>query len=256
MSDLGILLQPLRPRPSASDGGRRMPWPVRVLPGLAACGLAGLLVAGLLEPRGAEPIAPKAESSWADAGAPIYGLDVAGFIQPPLGVAWTRRDGPGRLDILTYGDGPADGDWLRVTVQQAGSADPAPGSFYLDLTRAAARAGVAVIRASLPDLLATRFGGFEVAEVALTEGAGARACLGFRLLAGAPDLRILGFACGRDRQPDRTALACTLEGLRLRAPGADASIARFFAAAEITRGLDSRPGCETGRTAAKPGRRT
>ena len=44
MSDLGILLQPLRPRPSASDGGRRMPWPVRVLPGLAACGLAGLLV--------------------------------------------------------------------------------------------------------------------------------------------------------------------------------------------------------------------
>jgi hypothetical protein len=255
MSDLGIQWRPFGARVPQGVGQGGASWPLRILPGTGALVLAGLLLAGLAEPRVAEPPAAPIDSPLLDAGSSIFGLEVAGFVQPPRSEAWTRRAGPGRMDALTFGEGPGGGDWLRLVVQQAGPLDPLPGSFYLDMARAAARAGVAVTRASLPDLLATRFGGFEVADVALAEGAGARVCLGFRLLVREPDLRILGFACGRGRQPDRAALACTLEGLRLLAPGADARVARFFAATEISRGLEPRPGCDAGRPGIKMVRR-
>ena len=257
MSDLTGILFPrfgaARPRKGVA---RRMRWPLRVLPGLGACGLAGLLIAGLLDQR--EPAPARTElalSPWVEADAPLYGLEAPGFSRPPRVEAWLRRNGPGRQDFLTFGEGPG-GDWLRLSVQQAGPLDPAPGSFYLDLVRAAARAGVAVTRASLPDLLPTRFGGFEVAEVELAQSDGPRPCLGFRLLTGDPDLRIQGFACSLVRSPEREALACTLDGLQLLAPGADASLARFFAAARITRSPELRPGCESRISGAKPGRRT
>ena len=253
MSDLGILLQPPPARAPSAAGRRRASWLIRSLPGLAGCGLAGLLIAGLLEPRGAEPTAPPLDPIWVDAGAPLYGLTTPGFSRATRAEAVMRLNGPGRQDSLTFGQGPGAGDWLRLSVQQAGPLDPAPGSFYLDLTRAAARAGVAVTRAALPGLLATRFGGFEAAEVELALGETSHACLGFRLLAGAPDLRIMGLACGRGGLPDRAALACTLDGLRLLAPGADAGLARFFAAAAP----EPEPGqsCEAGRSGAKLVRR-
>ena len=158
-------------------------------------------------------------------------------------------------DALTFRDAPGDGAWLRVALHLAGPLDGAPGSFYLDLTRAAARAGVAVTRASLPTMHQIRFGGLEVAEVVLAEGEGARACLGFRLLAGEPDLRILGFACDRERQPEPRALACTLDGLQLLAPGFDEGLARFFAAAELASGREPRLDCTAGRSGQKMIRR-
>jgi len=243
MSDPGVLLPSFGVTASRNPGRSRGPWPLRVLPGLAACGLAGLLIAGFLDQRGTLPPAPLADSVWVDGGAPLYGLEVAGFIRATRAEAWLRRLGPGRHDVLTFGDGPGSGDWLRLSVLQAGPLDPVPGSFYLDLTRAAARAGVAVTRAALPDLLVTRFGGFEVADVELAQGEGGRVCLGFRLLAGDPDLRILGFACGREGQLARRALACTLDSLQLLAPGADADLARYFAVAQLAprSGCDARP---------------
>jgi len=246
MSDLGVLLQPLRARASRQTGRRRAPWLLRGLPGLAGCGLAGLLIAGLLEPRAVEPTASPEDPVWVDAGAPLYGLTAPGFSRVTRAEAVMRRIGPGRQDALTFGDGPGAGDWLRLSVQQAGPLDPAPGSFYLDLARAAARAGVAVTRAALPGLLATRFGAFEAAEVELARGEASHACLGFRLLAGSPDLRIMGLACGRDGLPDRAALACALDGLHLLAPGAEAAIARFFGAS--TPAMEPARSCEAGRS--------
>ena len=252
MSDLASVLF----QPGGAPAPGRQSWRMRFLPWLAATGLTGLLIAGLLDRSAPEAPAPEpALSPWVDAGAPIYELEAAGFIRPPRGEAWTRRQGPGRQDALTFRDGPGDGAWLRVALQLAGPLDPAPGSFYLDLTRAAARAGVAVTRASLPVMHQIRFGGLEVAEVALAEGEGARACLGFRLLAGDPDLRILGFACDRGGQPEPRALACTLDGLQLLAPGADEGLARFFAAAELARGLESGLGCAGKRSSVKMIRR-
>ena len=253
MSDLGVLLQPLRARASREAGRRRAPWLVRSLPGLAGCGLAGLLIAGLLEPRAVEPTAPPDDPVWVDAGAPLYGLTAPGFSRATRAEAVMRRNGPGRQDALTFGDGPGAGDWLRLSVQQAGPLDPAPGSFYLDLTRAAARAGVAVTRAALPGLLATRVGGFEAAEVDLARGEASHACLGFRLLAGTPDLRITGLACGREGLPDRAALACALDGLHLLTPGVDAGLARFFAAA--TPDMEAARDCEARRSGARSVRR-
>ena len=243
-------------QPGAAPARGRLSWRMRFLPWLAACGLTGLLVVGLLDRPAHEAPAPDlALSPWVEAGAPIYELAAAGFIRPPRGEAWTRRQGAGRQDALTFRDEPGEGAWLRVALHLAGPADPAPGSFYLDIARAAARAGVAVTRASLPVMQQIRFGGLEVAEVALAEGEGARACLGFRLLAGDPDLRMLGFACDRERRPEPRALACTLDGLQLLAPGADEGLARFFAAAELASGLEPRLDCAAGRSGVKTVRR-
>ena len=252
MSDLASVLF----QPGGAPASGRLTWRMRFLPWLAASGLTGLLIVGLLDWPAHEPAAPEPVlSPWVEAGAPIYELQPAGFIRPPHGEAWTRRAGPGRQDVLTFRDEPGDGAWLRVGLHLAGPLDPAPGSFYLDLTRVAARAGVAVTRASLPVMQQIRFGGLEVAEVALAEGEGARACLGFRLLAGEPDLRLLGFACDRERQPEPRALACTLDGLQLLAPGADEGLARFFAAAELASGLEPRLDCTVGRSGQKMVRR-
>ncbi len=252
MSDLASVLF----QPGGDPAQGRLSWRMRFLPWLAASGLTGLLIAGLLDrPAPEAPSTESALSPWVEAGAPIYGLEAPGFIRPPRGEAWTRRQGAGRQDVLTFRDAPGDGAWLRVALHQAGPLDPASGSFYLDLTRAAARAGVAVTRASLPVMQQIRFGGLEIAEVALAEGEGVRACLGFRLLAGEPDLRILGFACDRERQPEPRALACTLEGLQLLAPGADEGLARFFAAAELASGLEPRLGCTAGKSGVKTVRR-
>ena len=252
MSDLASVLF----QPGGAPASGRLSWRLRFLPWLAASGLTGLLIVGLLDrPAPEAPTPEPALSPWVEAGAPIYGLEAAGFLRPPRVEAWTRREGPGRQDAFTFRDAPGDGAWLRVALHLAGPLDAAPGSFYLDLTRAAARAGVAVTRASLPVMQPIRFGGLEVAEVALAEGEGTRACLGFRLLAGQPDLRMLGFACDGARQPEPRALACTLDGLQLLAPGADEGLARFFAAAELASGLEPRLGCTPGRSGVKMVRR-
>ena len=253
MSDLGVLLQPLRARAARDAGRRRASWLVRSLPGLAGCGLAGLLVAGLLEPGAVEPPAAPEEPVWVEAGAPLFGLASPGFGRPTRAEALVRRNGPGRQDALTFGPGPGAGDWLRLSVLQAGPLDPAPGSFYLDLARAAARTGVAVTRAALPGLLATRFGAFEAAEVDLAQGEASHACLGFRLLAGSPDLRITGLACGREGLPDKAALACTLDGLHLVAPGVEPGLARFFAAPKPA--TEAAQSCDAGRSGVKSVRR-
>ena len=229
----GLIWRPSRPNPGAADE-KRAPLLLRLLPGLGACGLAGLLAVGLLDRREAAPPSPApTEPVWVDAGAPLYGIPGAGRALRAQAVR--RINGEGRIDVLTLGEA-SGGDWLRIALHQAGPQDPAPGSLFLDLSRAGARAGVAVTRAALPGLLATRFGDFEIAEVELSQDEGARACLGLRLAAGEPDLRITGFACAREGRPAPAALACQLDGLQLTAPEADAGLARFFAAAELASG--------------------
>ncbi len=234
MSDLGVLRHPFRARPSAPARKEDASPALRILPAVGAFGLAGLLILGLLDRRDVEAPAPLAsEPVWVEAGAPVFGL--SGASRAVHSEAIKRSKDAGRIDVLSLGEGPG-GDWLRIALQQAGPLDPAPGTLFLDLSRAAAKAGVAVTRAALPALLATRFGDFEVAEVELAQGDGPRACLGLRLLAGDANLRIVGFACAREGRPAPAALACQLDGLQLLAPSADEALARFFAAAELSSG--------------------
>ena len=63
MSDLGIQWRPFGARVPQGVGQGGASWPLRILPGTGALVLAGLLLAGLAEPRVAEPPAPPTTTS-------------------------------------------------------------------------------------------------------------------------------------------------------------------------------------------------
>ena len=112
MSDLGVLLQPLRARASRQAGRRRAPWLLRGLPGLAGCGLAGLLIAGLLEPRAVEPTASPEDPVWVDAGTPLYGLTAPGFSRVTRAEAVMRR---ATCPVLTVKHAPKNAAGCQIT---------------------------------------------------------------------------------------------------------------------------------------------
>ena len=105
------------------------------------------------------------------------------------------------------------------------------------IVRQAADAGISVGRSSLPDTLATRFGGFEIADVETSKGAGAAMrCSGFRLHLAKPLLAMDGFACGMGGHTiARRTLGCLIDRLDLASAGEDRALSDFFAATDLKR---------------------
>lgn len=149
----------------------------------------------------------------------------------PLKQETRRHEAGGREDVLTLGGTPESAH-LRIEIRR-GVPEPAPTSFYIDLVRRAAEAGLAVARAATPVQIATKFGPVEAAP-ALFEGRGS--CFAFRF--AHPDLafRIAGWLCGaRDRPVDEEGLVCAIDRLVL-APGVeDPTLRVLFAQAERRR---------------------
>ena len=219
---------------------------------LAAVGLlaiVGLAVAGL-RARGPEPERAEAprKSVWVEIGKPVqmFALQTAEFGKDVrLYEARVHREGGGRQDTLAYGPQEIDaGPGVRITLYRAGAEFVADPSFFVDLTREAARAGHAVTRSAQPAALATRFGSFDVADIVLTQGTREAPCLGFRLNVEAPALRASGFACGGADPVDRLTLACALDRLDLIVGRDDRELTRYFVAAEQGR----KPGCSRQRS--------
>jgi hypothetical protein len=89
-----------------------------------------------------------------------------------------------------------------------------------------------VTRSGAPDLLATKFGPAEAADVAIEEAV-ERDCLAFRTDHPEAALRLAGWACGTPERPaDRALLACLLDRLSLRPSADDLLLRAFFAAAD------------------------
>jgi hypothetical protein len=152
-------------------------------------------------------------------------------------------DADGREDSLTLGEFAFGGPYLRLDMRETPADKRGNPDFFLDMTRHAAQAGLAVVKISQVSPLASRFGSFETADIRLSQKAGdegaptERACLALRLMAGKQSVEIAGVACGAPAKPiDRRALGCILDRLDYTPNGENVVFDKFFLAAEQERG--------------------
>lgn len=185
-----------------------------------------------------KPEVPKAR--WAQIVKPIHIFAVPTELfgaEPADYSAWRHTGGKGRIDTLSYGKSAGGKPWMIVRLQRFHAEPARKVSFFVDLARKAAQEGLSITRSARPGLLATRFGRFEVADVAVETKNGRSACLGFRFALDDPAFQITGLACGAgERAMDRVALACVIDRIDLLASRGDPPLASFFAASEQHRG--------------------
>lgn len=238
MSDAILQAEPIGRRPRSS-----------LLIALAGAVLAvGLMMAALSSLAAAlsRPVAPAPapaapRPTWMDIPKPvqIFSLQAAALEGRPL-VYSARRltTGEIREDVLAFGAIGGDAPALRLNLLRR-RAGPTRVPLFAALAREAADVGLAVERSGLPDLMTTRFGRFETAEVTLA-GQGApglsagATCSGFRLALTKPELSITGLACGTVARGN---LGCLIDRLDLASAGEDRALIDFFAATELTRNV-------------------
>jgi hypothetical protein len=123
-----------------------------------------------------------------------------------------------------------DARHARITLLQ-GSTEPAR-SFFIDIVRRAAQAGLAVSRNAQSRMVATKFGPLEAAAITLT-GQREQDCQAFRFPHNEAGFGFEGWLCGAT-PVDETQLACFVDGLSL-AGAASSSMKAVFARAEGNR---------------------
>ncbi len=203
--------------------------------------------------RASEP-KPVAES-WIAIAKPvrIYSFEAPAFRGLPA--AYTARRhalGGGREDRLVFGTFGHGAPMLRVSLFRRAGEAPDATPLTAVLARAAADAGLGVgdplRRGALApgvgrsaahgqaERVATRFGGAEVADLALSDGTTAAPCTGFRLALDRPAFAMTGLVCAADGAPmPRRALGCLIERLDLASARDDRDLIDFFAASELRR---------------------
>lgn len=153
------------------------------------------------------------------------------------------KDGEPRVDSLTIGQFTLGAPYLRVDIHPDLDPKTTNADFFLDMTRHAKAVGLNVAKISPPNMITTRFGAFETADIRLShpggEGAEAseRACLATRLVDVKVPLEIAGIACAAAAAPiDRASLGCMLDKLTYSAGGDNKPLNDFFLNAELARG--------------------
>ena len=213
----------------------------------ATVGALLALVRSIAAPGAQPPVAipsiPAPSARWIDIVKPVHLYDLTARDVSKLPSTYSARrldPGSSREDRLDFGVWHADQLSLHITILREGVSS----SVSLDtaIVRQAADLGLAVSHSTLPDTMKTRFGAFEIADVAATRGAStgpAMACSGFRLSLPAPRFAVDGFACGAEGRPlPRKALACLIDRLDLVSAGEDRALIDFFASTELRRDRD------------------
>lgn len=148
-----------------------------------------------------------------------------------------RHGGTGlREDTLLLGSFDDGRSHLALTLERG----PLPAErlgLFVDLTRRAAPAGLALLRMGALEVLPTKFGEVEAAAVTLA-GRSERACLAFRWSDPERDFAFKGWHCAADPAAVRAELACLLDRLNAAA-SADRALRARFAEADARR----LPGC-------------
>jgi hypothetical protein len=232
---------PLRRSSGLRSGvARRLPW-FRIALGSVAivAGLAHLAQKATVERRGAADEGPRAgilaapPPEWRpiDQPLPAYRLD-----SPELGglsrsLQARRHISGGREDTLRLGAFDEPAAHLHLVAARVDRAQPT-STFFVDLVRQAASAGLGVARSAQPSSVATKLGPIETAEVVLA-GASERACLAFRHERADPGFRLSGWLCGAGGIPVEPArLACLVDRLAVLPDAEDDALKALFAEAE------------------------
>ncbi|HEU6443117.1 MAG TPA: hypothetical protein VFF38_12190 [Microvirga sp.] len=160
----------------------------------------------------------------------------------PLAVEARQHTSGAREDILTMGRF-GDPRYARLALTQ-GSPEPVR-SFFVDIARRAAQAGLAVSRTSQSRVIATKFGPVEAASMILV-GPREQECQAFRFSDFDSRFGLLGWMCEGDATAlDDAKLACLIDGIVLSGAGSP-SLKAVFARAERNR----TEACAVARTAS------
>lgn len=179
---------------------------------------------------------------------PMFGLESPELDRASATLEARRSpDGSQREDILGFGAlaEPKAHLLLRLRVEHGRSDLSQP--FIITLVREAATRAMSVQRSALPAAIQTRFGPVETADATLTDGEVSRACIAFRMDAGALPLAMSGWWCGGEGKPaDRQQLICLIDRIDLLNAGDDRTLRAAFARTELNR----QPACVLPRLAA------
>jgi hypothetical protein len=240
-------------RPARRLRRRRASWLRVVL--MCSCSIAGLAYLALqLEParRPAERskqvpssvlVAPA--PAWRPIPASPVPYALAGASAPVAAEARQHTSGA-REDTLVLGRF-ADFRYAQVSLVQG--APETAGSFYIDIVRRAARAGLAVAHQGQGRTVATKFGSLEAAPLTLA-AKGEQACQAFRFADPDAEFSFQGWLCG-STAPDDAQLACFIEGVTL-AGATSPSLKAVFAKAERSRTEACGPVARTASVSVKP----
>jgi len=181
------------------------------------------------------------------AGTPaLYAIEGAAA---PMGIEARRHTSGAREDTLILGRfGTAR--HARLTLIQG---PPEPGrSFFVDIVRRAAEAGLAVSRNAQGRMLATKFGPAEVAAVTLAGRTVEQECQAFRFADRDAGFGFQGWLC--DPQAaliDDAQLACFIDAITVTGAGSP-SLKALFARAEKSRAENCGPGARTASIDVRP----
>ncbi|MFC4174128.1 hypothetical protein ACFOYU_19080 [Microvirga sp. GCM10011540] len=236
----------------------------RPLPWLRTILLSGLSIGVLVylaqnqekteapRPIGAIPasvlIAPPPQWRPISASPPLYGIDQDTL---PLRVQAREHVSGGREDTLVLG-GFGEAGHGRISVVQ-GFTEPSR-SFFVDIVRRAAEAGLSVTRDAQSRLVPTKFGPVEAAAVTLA-GASEQECQAFRFADPEANFAFQGWLCGGGEQAvEEAQLACLIDKVSLLRTD-DPSLKAIFARAEAQRAQTCGPGARTASLGVRnPGR--
>ncbi len=180
-------------------------------------------------------------ADWLPVSRPVslFNLGIADLEGQPISLQARRDQVSGlREDMFQSGDLAGSGPLLHLAMRRL--SPDVRGSLFVDMTRVASEAGLAVTRSSQPIGLASKFGPVETADIMLS-GAGRQAgherhCIAFRHQADGAAFSFDGWFCGgAARAADRQQLTCLFDKLQLLGAGDDRPLRAYFARAELSR---------------------
>ena len=179
---------------------------------------------------------------------PMFGLESPELDRATATLEARRSpDGAHREDILGYGDFADAKPHLVLKLAADHKPDELSRPFVIALVREAAARALSVQRSGLPAAITTRFGPVETADATLSDGQTSRACIAFRMEAGALPLAMSGWWCGGAAKPaDRQQLVCLIDRIDLLNAGDDRALRSAFARTELNR----QPACAPPRLSA------
>jgi hypothetical protein len=153
----------------------------------------------------------------------------------PVAMTARQHAGGAREDTLILGAfGQERYAHVALAHNPAGPLAEPARSFFVELVRRSAEAGLSVVRYPQSHAVATKFGPVEAAPVTLAAAA-EQPCLAFRFADPAAGFGLQGWLCGSEARPvDDAQLACFIDGIGL-AGAAGPGLKAIFARSERSR---------------------